>query len=137
MVIYKIYLIFSALKVFQGFPLRTFAPFALKSFDVALRFDINHVNGELVSVADQYQRSSPDLCAEIFLPGSSIPYDKTREHAELLFSRFEDATAFIGAALAAAEFRRPGAFGGLGGLGGQEAFQFLFLAGAESAQRVF
>ena len=39
---------FTVLKVFQGFPLRTFAPFTLKSFDVALRFDVKRVNGELV-----------------------------------------------------------------------------------------
>ena len=39
---------FVVLKVFQGFPLRSFALFALKSFDVALRFDIKHANRELV-----------------------------------------------------------------------------------------
>ena len=51
MVIYIFRLIFSVLKVFQGFPLQTFASFALKFFDVNLRFDIQHVGGELVSMA--------------------------------------------------------------------------------------
>ncbi len=51
MEIYKFHLILQFQKSFKVFlyePLRTFAPFALKSFDVALRFDIKHVNGKLV-----------------------------------------------------------------------------------------